>query len=101
MANGLASGATLTAGQQLTIPNKITNIHNDYQTFKPYNPGEIIATPRRTCRIRRRRRRRTRGVALSYDHHGDRRIVVTVFHGRAAYRRSWAGIRRDGWGCGR
>ncbi|MCK7478967.1 MAG: hypothetical protein M0C28_17590 [Candidatus Moduliflexus flocculans] len=41
-ANGLSSTSALTAGQQLTIPNKITNIHNDYQTFKPYNPGEII-----------------------------------------------------------
>ena len=26
----------------LTIPNKVTNIHNNAGTFKPYNPGEAI-----------------------------------------------------------
>ena len=41
-ANGLASGSTLTAGQVLTIPNKVTNIHNNAGTFRPYNPGEAI-----------------------------------------------------------
>ena len=41
-ANGLASGSTLTAGQVLTIPNKVSNIHNNAGTFRPYNPGEAI-----------------------------------------------------------
>ena len=41
-ANGLASGSTLLAGQVLTIPNKVTNIHNNSGTFRPYNPGEAI-----------------------------------------------------------
>jgi hypothetical protein len=41
-ANGLSSGSTLTTGQVLTIPNKVTNIHNNAGTFRPYNPGEAI-----------------------------------------------------------
>jgi len=41
-ANGLNAGSALTAGQTLKIPNKITNIHNDSSTFKPYSPGDII-----------------------------------------------------------
>lgn len=41
-ANGLASGSTLTAGMKLTIPNKVTNIHNNAGTFRPYNAGEAI-----------------------------------------------------------
>ncbi len=41
-ANGLRSDADLKAGQTLTIPNQITNVHNDYKTFKPYNAGQLI-----------------------------------------------------------
>jgi YD repeat-containing protein len=41
-ANGLDASSTLTAGMTLTIPNQISNIHNDSTTFKTYNPSEII-----------------------------------------------------------
>ncbi len=41
-ANGLASGSTLSANMVLIIPNKVTNIHNNAGTFRPYNPGEAI-----------------------------------------------------------
>lgn len=41
-ANGLNAGVALTAGQVLTIPNKVTNLHNNSSTFRPYNAGEII-----------------------------------------------------------
>ena len=35
-ANGIGSDAGLKVGQNLTIPNKVTNVHNNDQTFKPY-----------------------------------------------------------------
>ncbi|WP_124553492.1 LysM peptidoglycan-binding domain-containing protein [Methylophilus methylotrophus] len=41
-ANGLTNSNTLTAGQVLTIPNKVTNIHNNSGTYRVYNPGEAI-----------------------------------------------------------
>jgi YD repeat-containing protein len=41
-ANGISSDAQLKVGTTLTIPNKITNLHNTFETFKPYNPSEII-----------------------------------------------------------
>ena len=41
-ANGLATTATPTAGQSLVIPNKVTNLRNASDTFKPYNPGSVI-----------------------------------------------------------
>jgi LysM repeat protein len=41
-ANGLQSDADLRVGQTLTIPNRVTSVHNNYSTFKVYNPGEII-----------------------------------------------------------
>ncbi|TDP71061.1 LysM peptidoglycan-binding domain-containing protein [Roseateles toxinivorans] len=41
-ANGLRANSALTAGQVLVIPNKVTNIHNNANTFRPYNPGEVI-----------------------------------------------------------
>ena len=41
-ANGLASGQTLVAGMSLIVPNKVTNIHNNAGTFRPYNPGEAM-----------------------------------------------------------
>lgn len=40
--NGLSVSDKLSAGQILTIPNKVTNIHNNSETFRPYNPGEAI-----------------------------------------------------------
>ncbi|MBC9229227.1 LysM peptidoglycan-binding domain-containing protein [bacterium SPL81] len=40
--NGLSPSDKLTAGQVLTIPNKVTNIHNNSETFRPYSPGEAI-----------------------------------------------------------
>jgi YD repeat-containing protein len=42
-ANGLPDDVTtIPAGRTVTIPNVISNLHNDSTTFKPYNPGEII-----------------------------------------------------------
>ena len=41
-ANGLKSDADLQVGQNLTIPNQITNLRNASDTFKPYAPGQII-----------------------------------------------------------
>jgi hypothetical protein len=41
-ANGLKTDADLTAGRNLSIPNKVTNLRNAADTFKPYAPGAII-----------------------------------------------------------
>ncbi len=41
-ANGLSRGAVLKPGQLLVIPNKVTNIHNNSTTWRPYSPGEAI-----------------------------------------------------------
>ncbi|MBK4734904.1 phospholipase effector Tle1 domain-containing protein [Noviherbaspirillum pedocola] len=41
-ANGLVGTEALTPGTSLTIPNKVTNIHNNHETFRVYNPGEAI-----------------------------------------------------------
>ncbi|WP_137940400.1 LysM peptidoglycan-binding domain-containing protein [Chitinivorax sp. B] len=41
-ANGLKGDEALTPGQNLVIPNKVTNIHNNSNTFRPYNPGEAM-----------------------------------------------------------
>jgi len=40
-ANGVSDGE-LKAGMLLTIPNKVTNLHNNASTFKPYNASEIV-----------------------------------------------------------
>jgi hypothetical protein len=41
-ANGLLGDGAQQAGRVLVIPNKVTNIHNNSQTWRPYNPGEAI-----------------------------------------------------------
>ncbi|UIP21724.1 LysM peptidoglycan-binding domain-containing protein [Achromobacter deleyi] len=41
-ANGLASDRDLRVGATVTIPNRVTGNHNDYKTFKPYDPGKLI-----------------------------------------------------------
>jgi LysM repeat protein len=41
-ANGIRDNSGLRVGQQLSIPNRITNLHNNYQTFKVYSPGQVI-----------------------------------------------------------
>lgn len=41
-ANGLSATDALVQGQVLTIPNKVTNIHNNASTFRPYDAGEAI-----------------------------------------------------------
>jgi YD repeat-containing protein len=41
-ANGLTGNEALTQGFSLSIPNKVTNIHNTSETFRVYNPGEAI-----------------------------------------------------------
>jgi len=41
-ANGLSGTEALPQGLTLKIPNAVFNVHNNNQTFKPYNPGDII-----------------------------------------------------------
>jgi len=39
---GLNSDYQWAAGIKIVIPNVVTNIHNNKDTFKPYNPGELM-----------------------------------------------------------
>ena len=41
-ANRLMSDADLKVGMSLIIPSKVGSVHNTSDTFKPYNPGELI-----------------------------------------------------------
>ncbi|WP_332819384.1 AHH domain-containing protein [Sphingopyxis sp.] len=41
-ANGLPGGASLSAGQTLTIPGGVMGTHHSADTFKPYDPAEAI-----------------------------------------------------------
>ncbi|MDO9005753.1 MAG: LysM peptidoglycan-binding domain-containing protein [Aquabacterium sp.] len=41
-ANGLTSSSQLKAGQTLLIPNKVTNVHNNTQTSRPYDPAQAL-----------------------------------------------------------
>jgi YD repeat-containing protein len=41
-ANGLGATSALVAGQKLRIPAKVTNIHNNAQTFRVYDPNKAI-----------------------------------------------------------
>jgi len=41
-ANNLSASTSLVAGQILTIPNKVANVHNNANTFRPYDPSEAI-----------------------------------------------------------
>jgi YD repeat-containing protein len=41
-ANALAGNDALAAGKVLRIPPRANTIHNDYQTFKPYNAAEAV-----------------------------------------------------------
>nr|WP_256378330.1 polymorphic toxin type 22 domain-containing protein [Niveibacterium sp. COAC-50] len=41
-ANGLNGDEKLVAGQVLSIPNKVTNIHHNADTRRVYNPGEAM-----------------------------------------------------------
>ena len=41
-ANGLNGTEDLTAGTDLIIPNKVGNIHNNTDTFRPYDPNEAL-----------------------------------------------------------
>jgi YD repeat-containing protein len=41
-ANGLSGAESLAAGRTLTIPNKVTNLHNNADTFKVYDPNEAL-----------------------------------------------------------
>ena len=38
-ANGLKSTDALKKGQRLTVPNVVTNVHNNSETFRPYDAG--------------------------------------------------------------
>jgi len=41
-ANGLSGGEALQAGQALSIPGKVTNIHNNAGTFRVYDPNKAL-----------------------------------------------------------
>ena len=41
-ANGLTGSDALIAGQTLSIPNKVTNVHNQSGVYRVYDPGEAI-----------------------------------------------------------
>jgi len=41
-ANGLTASSNLIGGQRISIPNKVTNFHNNTGTFRVYDPGEAI-----------------------------------------------------------
>ncbi len=41
-ANGLASDRDLRVGQTLTVPNRVTGAANSSNSFKPYNPGDVV-----------------------------------------------------------
>jgi YD repeat-containing protein len=41
-ANGLSGNSTLAQGQRLVIPNKVTNIHNNTQTSRPYDAAQAM-----------------------------------------------------------
>lgn len=44
-ANGLSGQATLTEGQALRVPVGVQRNENNAQTFKPYDPGEVLRPP--------------------------------------------------------
>ena len=41
-ANSLSGSEPLAAGQVLTVPNKVTNVHNNSGSYRVYSPGEAI-----------------------------------------------------------
>ncbi|MFZ6646154.1 DUF4214 domain-containing protein [Undibacterium sp. TJN25] len=41
-ANGIGDGYVAAAGNTITIPAKPTTVHNNYQTYTPYNPAKAI-----------------------------------------------------------
>jgi YD repeat-containing protein len=41
-ANGLTGGEPLAAGRTLSIPNKVANVHNNADTFRPYDPNNAL-----------------------------------------------------------
>jgi YD repeat-containing protein len=41
-ANGLTAGSLLAAGQLLTVPAKVGNVHNNADTFRPYDPNKAL-----------------------------------------------------------
>lgn len=50
-ANGLASDRDLRVGATVTIPNRVSGHHNDYKTFKPYDPGKLIGDTQPTMPV--------------------------------------------------
>ncbi|MDH2239973.1 LysM peptidoglycan-binding domain-containing protein, partial [Pigmentiphaga sp. GD03639] len=41
-ANGLSGDDALVAGTVLRVPNKVTNVHNTSETYRPYDPGKAL-----------------------------------------------------------
>uniref|UniRef100_UPI000E202C88 LysM peptidoglycan-binding domain-containing protein n=1 Tax=Achromobacter sp. DH1f TaxID=1397275 RepID=UPI000E202C88 len=50
-ANGLASDRDLRVGATVTIPNRVSGNHNDYKSFKPYDPGKLIGDTQPTMPV--------------------------------------------------
>ena len=70
-ANGMRYDSLLKAGQRLIIPNKVTNIHNNASTWRPYNAGEAIGATAPT--LPRAEIESSYGDSGSdYDYDGDR-----------------------------
>lgn len=40
--NGLTGSSLLTAGQLLTVPARVANLHNTSETFRPYDPNKAL-----------------------------------------------------------
>jgi YD repeat-containing protein len=41
-ANGIGTSSELAQGTQLKLPARVNTLHNDYQSFKPYSPADLI-----------------------------------------------------------
>jgi YD repeat-containing protein len=50
-ANGLSGDRDLRVGATVTVPNRVTGNHNDYKTFKPYDPGKLIGDTQPTMPV--------------------------------------------------
>lgn len=50
-ANSLSGDRDLRVGATVTIPNRVTGNHNDYKTFKPYDPSKLIGDTQPTMPV--------------------------------------------------
>jgi len=63
-ANGLDAGDTLAAGESLSIPDQVTNLHNATGITKPYNPSDALSNTNPTLQPE------PQPAAPSGSHHG-------------------------------